>query len=199
MELQKLLELGCGIYSKPIYPKRQNLICAHKTAFDNILKQENTISEIRRLGINECELFAYLFLIGFGSHEIQNPLRCQTKPNKFIENIILHLDNFLLKCERTNSEVLYRQDDYSDVAHYKEEQLVSFNNYFVASLDDFDNSLNIIWVVTPRLENTKGRVGYKIYDHGDEKQITFERGARFVINRMEKPDNMTYIYCNEIE
>lgn len=198
MELEDLVELGEKTYPEKFQAPRDTLISDQKAAFDNIINIENVGKEISRLNINQCELFAYTLLIGFTADKIQLPFIRNRSPNEFIKSIICFLDSFLNKCDRTDAGILYRQDKYSDASKFKEGCIVTIKNYFVTSLDDFGWDNCIVWVITTFPERTKARAGYKIYEHCNEKQVTFERGAKFRIDCIEEKDNVTYFHCHEV-
>lgn len=186
MKLEELINLGIQYHPSD----DDDIVIGHKRAFDS------TKSEVRdkylNLDITDSEFYSYLMLVGFGSNLIQKPLRNKIKPDDFIQKIITNLDSFLLKTGRIQSEVLFRQDNYSDQDSFYKGQDVSFDNFFVTSIDDFDNS-NIVWVITPLKENSRGHSGYLVYDHNNEKQVTFERNSTFRIDRIDGK----YIYCTE--
>lgn len=198
MNLKKLLDLGKQLYTEIPPPPKEGIIIDHELAYANLIQRQDVTAKVKELNIEECELFAYTFLIGYGAFEIQQPLRTQRNPNPFIEAIILNLDRFLSKCESTNASVVYRQDDYSDLSDFKEGDIKKFRNYLVCSEDNFENSSNIIWIITPSIENSKGKVGHQIYNHGDEKQVTFERETEFLITKIYVRDGITYIVCQEL-
>ncbi|WGQ14755.1 hypothetical protein [Sphingobacterium faecium] len=198
MNLKQLLDLGKQLYTEIPPPPKEGIIIDHELAYANLIQKQDVRAKVKELNIEECELFAYSFLIGYGAGEIQEPLRRQRNPNPFIESIILNLDRFLSKCESTNALVLYRQDDYSDVNSFRVNEIIKFNSYFVCSEDNFENSYNIIWIITPTIENSKGKIGHQIYDHGEEKQVTFERETEFLITKIYVRDGITYILCQEL-
>lgn len=199
MEIEELVELGRKhYYFEENNPKYQsNIVWFHKRVLDST--KEETKELLRLSHIADCEYYSYLMLIGFGADYIQEPLRNRQTPNEFIQNVIENLDGFLLKTKRTQADVLYRQDNYSDIEKYSAGQLIRFDNYLVTSIDNFDNTYNIVWVITPQKAKSRGHEGYLIYDHGNELQVTFERGTTFRIDKIETGDEKNYIHITEMK
>ena len=199
MTIEELIELGKKYYPYDESNNRHNtnLVLFHKRVLDST--SQETKEKCKNLGITDCEFYSYLMLVGFGAKYIQMPLLEEILPDEFIKEIIANLDSFLLKVKNTESEILYRQDNYSNIDSFSEGGIISFENYLVTSIDDFDNSYNIIWVITPIMKKSKGHEGYRIYERGNkEKQVTFERKSTFIINKIEKKNDKNYIHCIEV-
>lgn len=175
----------------------KNILAFHLDVYNSI--KSETKERCNEYNITENEIFAYFMLIGFASYEIQNPLRNpKSRPNEFINQIIIELDSFLHKVPSTNFEILYRQDNYSTIKSFSEGKLVSFNTFLNTSFDNYDNSQNIIWIIKPLKFGTNGHNVFLVYNHGEENQVTFKRGATFFIDKIERRKNRNYIYCNEV-
>lgn len=120
------------------------------------------------------------------------------------EILINSLENALLNIPRTFHKTLYRQEKY----YYKVPkigEILKFKGFFTTSKDDYDNTYNIKWVITP-LSNglTKAHDIYVVYNKGynlpyPEWQVEFERNTRFVVNQIEPKENYTKVYISELE
>jgi len=56
-----------------------------------------------------------------------------------------------------------------------------------------------MYVITLRsIDKTKAHSLYKIYNHGNETQVNFERGTQFVVENVEYTKNRKIVYLKEI-
>jgi hypothetical protein len=132
--------------------------------------------------------------VGYFSDEIRY------NDNDFTEQIIIELDNFLMKTPKTKANILYRQDKYSDINDYSEKQTITEEHFFNTSLDNWHNSDNIQWEVRPlNSEKTKAHEIFQINNSNKENQVTFERGVNFYIDKICQKVERHVIYCHEVE
>ena len=82
----------------------------------------------------------------------------------------------------------------------------TIDGYWTTSKDDFDNTKNIKWIITPLPhKDTKAHNIYEVYNHGatansiGEFQVEFERGAKFKVNKIIKCTNFTEVHVSEIK
>lgn len=109
----------------------------------------------------------------------------------------------MLKITGTSHDLLYRQENY----YYKVPEvgeILNFKGFLTTSKDDFNNTYNIKWIITP-LSNglTKAHDIYNVYNHGyncpyPEWQVEFERNTKFIVNKVVPKENKTEVYISEI-
>ena len=83
-------------------------------------------------------------------------------------------------------------------------EILNFKGFLTTSKDDFNNTYNIKWIITP-LSNglTKAHDIYNVYNHGyncpyPEWQVEFERNTKFIVNKVVPKENKTEVYISEI-
>lgn len=165
----------------------------------NILQCEQTLSAMQLYGVSDYELYSLFILIGNKPYYLQWSCIDQNQENAFTTKCKAYLDSLLQKTPKTKEKVLYRQDNYTCISQLKD--LLEHNKpyvhpcYMTCSTDDFDHG-HIKFIITP-LGNgkTKAHEIYVIYNHGDERQVEFELGTKFRIDRIVDSS----VYMHEIE
>ena len=152
--------------------------------------------------LSDVEVLSIVMLEGFDYDIIQKPAFNENLLDDFNEILINSLDCALLKIPKTNYNTLYRQDKYYCKIPEAGEILV-FKGFLTASKDDYDNTHNIKWIITP-LSNglTKAHDIYRVYNHGyncpyPEWQVQFERNTSFIVTQVETKKNHTEVYITE--
>ncbi len=199
MNIEELKDIAVGIYVGES-PEVKDLLI-HIEAMNNLVAKGTVHNDF---GLNDIEILALIMLEEFAYNTIQQPAFNDECINDFNEILINSLDNALLKIPRTFHNTLYRQDKY----YYKVPkagEILKFKGFFTTSKDDYDNTYNIKWVITP-LSNglTKAHDIYMVYNKGynlpyPEWQVEFERNTKFIVNKIETMENYTKVYISELE
>lgn len=153
--------------------------------------------------LSEAELLMIILLEEDGYDIIQDIACGNMNSNSYFDALIELTDSAISKCRRTIHKTLYRQEKYWDKPII-EGETIHFASYLTTSKEDFDNTSNIKWIITP-LDNdkTKAHDIYTVYNHGDttpypEFQVEFERDSTFVVNRIVEKDKFKEVYIKEI-
>ena len=199
MNIEELKDIAVGIYVGES-PEVKDLLI-HIEAMNNLVAKGTVHNDF---GLNDIEILALIMLEEFAYNTIQQPAFNDECINDFNKILINSLDNALLKIPRTFHNTLYRQDKY----YYKVPkagEILKFKGFFTTSKDDYDNTYNIKWVITP-LSNglTKAHDIYMVYNKGynlpyPEWQVEFERNTKFIVNKIETMENYTKVYISELE
>jgi len=62
----------------------------------------------------------------------------------------------------------------------------------------WENDTNMYVITLRSIDKTKAHSLYKIYNHGNETQVNFERGTQFVVENVEYTKNRKIVYLKEI-
>ena len=196
MNIEELKDIAVGIYVGES-PEVKDLLI-HIEAMNNLVAKGTVHNDF---GLNDIEILALIMLEEFAYNTIQQPAFNDECINDFNKILINSLDNALLKIPRTFHNTLYRQDKY----YYKVPkagEILKFKGFFTTSKDDYDNTYNIKWVITP-LSNglTKAHDIYMVYNKGynlpyPEWQVEFERNTKFIVNKIETMENYTKVYIS---
>ena len=198
MSLEELKEVAIRVYG------------TESSEVKNLLKHIEVMNGLiangaihNNYGLNDIEILTLIMLEGFACDTIQHPAFNDRYPNEFNEILINSLDKALLKITGTSHDLLYRQENY----YYKVPEvgeILNFKGFLTTSKDDFNNTYNIKWIITP-LPNglTKAHDIYNVYNHGyncpyPEWQVEFERNTKFIVNKVVPKGNKTEVYISEI-
>lgn len=103
----------------------------------------------------------------------------------FVENICRILDNGLSQLPPFEGEVYRRCNEY-DKADFTVGEIFAPSFALTTSFEQWnDSSENLYIIKTLPQESTKARNIYAVRSIGNEYQVTFMRGARFVVNKVE--------------
>lgn len=194
MEIEELKTLAKRYYASD-RNREHNLI----KIFGVLDYHQDNIEIYKRLGVTESEFYAFRVLCGFGSEYLQSPLALGDAPDPFIAQVIEELDSFLIKNPITHAEILYRQDNYSSVKIFEIGKIITVNYFLTTSIDDFNNTHNIKWIIQPLKDGrSRGHEIFHIYNHANENQVEFERGATFMIDKIIIDNDIHIIYCHEM-
>ena len=198
MSLEELKEVAIRVYG------------TESSEVKNLLKHIEVMNGLiasgaihNNYGLNDIEILTLIMLEGFACDTIQQPAFNDIYLNEFNEILINSLDKALLKITRTSHDILYRQENYCYKVP-KVGEILNFKGFLTTSKDDFNNTYNIKWIITP-LPNglTKAHDIYNVYNHGyncpyPEWQVEFERNTKFIVNKVVSKENKTEVYISEI-
>lgn len=92
--------------------------------------------------------------------------------------------------------VLYRFCTDDDKISFNEGEIYIAPHYMTTTKDEWDRNDNR-YIITPKRANTNARSLYKLYNHGGENQVTFKRGTKFKVIKIEEGDYKK-IYMEEL-
>lgn len=198
MCIEELKQLAIQILGED--SREFELLLKHIQVMDNLLDKGVIHNEYE---LDEVEVLTLVLLEGFGFDMIQKPAFNHNLLNEFNKILIEYLDSALKKIPITSHKILYRQDDYQNKVP-KVGEVISFTGFLTTSKDDFDNTYNVKWIITP-LSNkiTKAHDIYKIYNYGydvryPEYQVEFERGTKFKVTKVVEKAEYSEVYITEL-
>jgi len=205
MKIEELISLAEDFYGNDKKANRRDSpLWLLKTHAEIALNNFDKIPEVAQYQLTEVEFLTIIMLQGFASHLIQEAAFNPNELNAISSILIDALDSAIIKIPRNTEEILYRNDDVNNRV-YAVGQQIEFNGFFTTSKDDFNNALNIKWIITP-LDSTitKAYEIYRVYNHGlefsvPENQIEFERGATFEVTAVENGETFRTIHITEIQ
>ncbi len=91
---------------------------------------------------------------------------------------------------------LYRFCTSDDRINFKENDIFEAPHYVTTTKDNWRKETDM-YIITPKKEGTKARSIYKLHNHGNENQVSFIRGTKFKITKVEVGKRIK-IYMEEI-
>lgn len=116
-------------------------------------------------------------------------------------NMFITLNNVIKKAPITDSKVLYRFCNEYDQANMKINDVILIPHNLTCTTFNWNQNGNNVYVIcTLPSDKTCAHDLYKIYEHGDEKQVNFLRGTRFLVTKIEEIPNTKYhtYYLDEL-
>lgn len=108
------------------------------------------------------------------------------------------LDSIIKKAPLCEKQTLYRFLKEHDKIDFEIGEIFEPSHSLTTTTEDWGKDTNM-YVITPlSIEKTKAHSLYKIYNHGNETQVNFERGAQFVVENIEYTNNRKIVYLKEI-
>ena len=112
------------------------------------------------------------------------------------------MDRVLIKAPAcTSITTLYRQCRHEDITYLKKGEIVTIPYYLTTSINNWNQPNNQL-VIKPKNDGTNAKALYKMLNKNDEFQVTFKRGATFLIEEVQpfEMDGIEYkrILMNEI-
>lgn len=109
------------------------------------------------------------------------------------------LENFIRKAPKHKGGVLYRFLNSHDRSDFNIGDVFEPSFSLTTTNEDWEQDKNS-YVITPLPEESTSAYDiYKIYNHGEENQVNFLKGTKFVVTRIEKtPNGHRRIYFNEL-
>lgn len=199
IDIEKLLELEGKYY---------NLNECGKLPISSHIDQYNMTSlEVKTWedkGFSKEEAFILILYIGFSSCWINTRLNNRKiKSDPLHKLVVEHLDFILTKLNPANELTVYRKDKHKK----KEDSFKWFTKnskciiqtpwFLSTSIDDFDSS-EVVWKIkTLPTDKTKSRLVYPIYNHGNEKEVLFQRDACFLVKEVGLEGNKLIVTLDE--
>ncbi|MCR4834818.1 MAG: hypothetical protein K5899_00305 [Bacteroidaceae bacterium] len=138
---------------------------------------------LKNKGLNDFEILMLNCFLGDVSHVFK--WHSYEGSNSPIPDMCEGLDHVLNKSPiYDEGRVLYRFCTTDDKIDFKEGEIFHAPHYITTTKDDWKHKTNV-YVITPKKEGTNARSLYKLCNHGNENQVTFKRGTRFKITKVE--------------
>lgn len=165
------------------------------------IKRHNHINpkkkkKLAKEGLTDFEMLMLMCFEGFLSYAFRwNSYDNRKSP---IPEMCKGLDNVLDKCPAYDEEgVLYRFCTSDDQVDFQENDIYESPHYLTTTKDKNWGKETDMYIITPKSNNTNAKSLYKLHNHGNENQVTFTRGSRFKITKVEK-GIIKKIYMEEI-
>ena len=154
-----------------------------------------TTSNLKKQGFNDFEILMFECFVGWVSHAFKwNSYENRNSP---IPEMCNGLDRVLDKTPiYDEGNVLYRFCTIDDKADFQVGEIYHAPHYITTTKDNWKHKTNV-YIITPKKEGTSARSLYKLYNHGNENQVTFKRGTNFRITKIKK-GKRKIIYMEEI-
>lgn len=110
------------------------------------------------------------------------------------------LESIIQKAPQYEGSVLHRRISYPDPDNLKVGDIYSPTHSLTTSVDEFDKDATSYIIACLPNKKTKAHSLFKIYHHGNEKQVNFSKGTCFLVTKVEeKEKEVKKIYMNELE
>lgn len=164
------------------------------------IKKHNNINpelkkKLSEYGLTDFEMLMLKCFEGFLSYAFK--WESYEERNSPIPEMCEGLDGVLDKCPVYDEDnVLYRFCKHDDKLDFNEGEIYIAPHYVTTTKDGWETDEDR-YIITPKKQNTNARSLYKLYNHGDENQVTFKRGTKFKVIKIEEGDYKK-IYMEEL-
>ena len=160
----------------------------------NHIKPEKK-KKLAEKGLTDFETLMLMCFEGFLSYAFK--WDSYNNKNTPIPEMCEGLDKVLDKSPVYNEDgVLYRFCTDDDQVDFQEDDIYEAPHYVTTTKDDWGKDTDM-YIITPKSKGTNARSLYKLHNHGNENQVTFKRGTKFRITKVEN-GNRKKIYMEEI-
>lgn len=195
-------------YDEFSYTAKEQIIKKHISSYDNMTEENLLLFNSHNLSKEEA--FILIVFTGHGSTSMNRSLSNREPKLDELQRIITnHFDNILSKIKQADSCVVYRMDKYAKP--FKENALNWFSTYqgkiikipffLSTSIEPWRDDSPLIWEIKLLAQNHT--MAHKIFDlvgnHGNEKEVRFERNVKFYVRDIKKRAEKIWIYLEEVE
>ncbi len=146
-------------------------------------------------GLTDYEMLMLMCFEGFLSYAFK--WNSYNERNSPIPEMCEGLDNVLDKSPAYDEGgVLYRFCTSDDRVDFQTEDIFEASHYITTTKDNWGKDTNM-YIITPKCHNSNARSLYKLHNHGNENQVTFKRGTRFKVTKVENGQRKI-IYMEEV-
>ena len=146
-------------------------------------------------GLTDFEMLMLMCFEGFLSYAFK--WSSYDDRNSPIPEMCEGLDNVLDKSPTYNEGgVLYRFCTSDDQVDFQIDDIYEASHYVTTTKDNWDKDTHM-YIITPKSGNSNARSLYKLHNHGNENQVTFKRGAKFKVTKIEDGQRKK-IYMEEV-
>lgn len=205
MTIAELRQIADTVYQNNSYAHEENgamwLLDLHIDALETLMHTGKI--HHNQYHLTDLEALSVVMLEECASRLIQSSIYNPNLSNAFTKILVENLDSALLKTPQNSHSVLYSNGSYEREDN-KIGDVFTVHGFFTTSVDDFDNTHSIKWIIKPLPENqTKAHELYRVYDHCagypyPEYQVEFERNTSFIIKDIIENNDYKTIYINEL-
>lgn len=140
--------------------------------------------QLAKKGLSDFEMLMLMCFEGFLSYafkwesyigkNIPIPEMCEGLDGVLDKSPVYDEKGVLYRFCTSDDRVDFLANDYFEAPHY----LTTTKNNWHKDAD--------MYIITPKRNNTNARSLYKMYNHGNENQVTFKRGTKFKITKVEE-------------
>ena len=146
-------------------------------------------------GLTDYEMLMLMCFEGFLSYAFK--WNSYNERNSPIPEMCEGLDNVLDKSPAYDEGgVLYRFCTSDDRVDFQTEDIFEASHYITTTKDNWGKDTNM-YIITPKCHNSNARSLHKLHNHGNENQVTFKRGTRFKVTKVENGQRKI-IYMEEV-
>lgn len=158
----------------------------------------------KTFGLSKEEAYIYLVFTGHCSTGFNRSLSHLSQTLNPLEKIVIEaFDEILKKLEGSDDKKVYRMDDEYDPEAVKKwfikhkGEAIEIPWFLSTSTEEWEGR-SVVWEITllPK-DETLARSVYEILNHGDENEVRFQRGARFIVDGFRESDETLYIQLTE--
>ena len=146
-------------------------------------------------GLTDFEMLMLMCFEGFLSYAFK--WNSYDERNSPIPEMCEGLDSVLDKSPTYDEGgVLYRFCTSDDQVDFQTGDIFEASHYVTTTKDNWGKDTNM-YIITPKCHNSNARSLYKLHNHGNENQVTFKRGTRFKVTKIEDGQRKK-IYLEEV-
>lgn len=139
--------------------------------------------QLAKKGLSDFEMLMLMCFEGFLSYAFK--WNSYNERNSPIPEMCQGLDNVLDKCPTYDEgDVLYRFCTSDDQVDFHVGDIFEASHYVTTTKDNWGKDTNM-YIITPKSTNSNARSLYKLHNHGNENQVTFKRGTKFKVVKIE--------------
>lgn len=157
---------------------------------------DDTWQDLKAKGLNEFEALMLVCFEGFLSYAFKWP-SYNDKPSP-IPEMCDALESVLDKAPQySENKVLYRFCTLDDKVDFAVGDTYKCPHFLTTTKDNWNKRGNT-FIVSTKENGSNARMIYKLYKHGEEKQVSFKRGTCFLITQIQEDELDKIIYLKEI-
>ncbi len=151
-----------------------------------------------KCGLSDVEWMILLCFMADISYSFRDDCYYNGTPNVVKEMQII-LDSVINKAPRFNGEKLYRFLNYNDKVDFEIGDIYMPSHSLTTTNEDWGKDRDVYEIIPLHSPKTKAHSLFCFYNHGEENQVNFERGAKFVVTDIQMIREFKRIYLSEIE
>lgn len=149
-------------------------------------------------GLNAVEwLMLHCFLGPFSEYFRSDNYHAEIP--EVVKEMQLVLDSAIRKAPKCNNITLYRFLNDFDKRDFQIGEIFTPSHSLTTTTEDWGKDTDMYLITSLPTERTKAHSLYKIYNHGNETQVNFERESQFRIVDIKRENNRWIIFLNEEE
>lgn len=187
---------------------KEPIIKKHIKSYYNMT--DENINHFKSHNLSKEEAFILIVFTGHGSTSVNHSLGNKKPDLDELEKIITnHFDNILLKINQADCCIVYRMDKYAKP--FKENaiswfcvnkgKIIRVPFFLSTSTEPWKDDSPLIWEIKllPQINTMAHNIFDLVGNHGNEKEVRFERNVKFFIKDIKKIEERFWIYLEEVE